>query len=239
MEKSHNRIRGRDNAFAQVKKAFGLLNEAGIAIGAITSLMEFNYRDLEPLYWLLLENQVQVWQLQLVNPMGNMATRRELIIDPRRIPKLTEFIREKNKDRRMLIVAADNIGYFDANEPYLRGRRAPVCTWEGCQAGLSGIGLDSVGNVKGCGALYHDSFIEGNVRTRSLIDIWNDPDSFRYNRSFTPALLSGSCRNCEAGDVCRGGCRASNYFTAHNLYESAFCRRPRPRHPSPQRRRIP
>jgi len=227
LKKNHNLIRGRADAFNRVRDAFDLLNGAGVRIGVITSLMEFNYRDLEPLYRLLVENRVEIWQLQLVNPMGNMAGKRDLIIDPRRIPRITEFVREKNKDRRMVVVAADSIGYFDENEPYIRGRRNPVCYWEGCQAGLTGLALDSEGNVKGCGALYDDRFIEGNVRERSLPDIWNDPAGFAYNRSFNPGLLAGRCRGCEAGDVCRGGCRASNYFTTGNLYENAFCRRPR------------
>ena len=225
LEKNHNRVRGKSDAFAQIGKAFAHLNQAGIPIGVVTSLMEFNYPDLESLYSYLLDNNVRVWQIQLVNLMGNMANKRDLIIRPNRVSRLTVFVREKNKDRRMSIVAADNIGYYDENEPYIRGRRTPLCFWEGCQAGITGVFLDSVGNVKGCGALYDDVFIEGNVRSRSLSDIWNDPDSFRYNRSFDPTLLDGPCRGCDVGDVCKGGCRASNYFATHSLYENAFCRR--------------
>jgi radical SAM protein with 4Fe4S-binding SPASM domain len=225
MEKNHNRVRGKRDAFAHIGETFDLLNEAGIPIGIITSLMEMNYPDLEPLYRYLLDNNVRIWQLQLVNPMGNMADKRNLIIRPGRIPRLTEFVREKNKDRRMSVVAADSIGYYDENEPYIRGQRNPLCLWGGCQAGITGIGLDSVGNVKGCGALYDDAFIEGNVRERSLIDIWNDPNCFVYNRAFDPLLLSGSCQGCDVGDACKGGCRASNYFTADSLYANAFCQR--------------
>jgi|WetSurMetagenome_2_1015567.scaffolds.fasta_scaffold19366_3 radical SAM protein with 4Fe4S-binding SPASM domain len=236
MEDTHNRIRRRPDSFASVARTYDLLFDAGIASAAITSLMAWNLPDLEPLYQFLLQHHVQLWQLQLVNPMGNMASRRELILDPAHVASLIEFIREKNCERRMIVIAADSVGYYhEDSEPCIRGRRGPICCWEGCQAGLSTIFLDSVGNVKGCGALYDDAFIEGNVRDRRLSDIWSDPRSFAYNRAFEMAALSGGCRDCDVADVCRGGCRASNYFATGRLHENAFCPRSRAR----SARRIP
>ena len=128
----------------------------------------------------------------------------------------------------MVIQAADSIGYYyDDNEAHIRGRRAPVSYWAGCRAGITSVFIDSVGNVKGCGALYSETFIEGNVRQRPLAEIWNAEDSFAYNRKFDTTLLTGKCRDCDVGDVCKGGCRASNFFAANSLYESAFCCRGR------------
>ena len=124
-----------------------------------------------------------------------------------------------------MILGADSIGYFDKNESYIRGRRFVINCWGGCQAGLTGIALDSVGNVKGCGALYSDIFIEGNVRERSLKEIWNDTNCFSYNRNFNVSMLTGECKDCTVGEVCRGGCRASNYFGTGSLYENMFCSR--------------
>ena len=43
----------------------------------------------------------------------------------------------------------------------------------GCQAGLKVVGIDRVGNVKGCESQYSDTFIEGNLRKELLEDIWN------------------------------------------------------------------
>lgn len=227
MEENHNRIRGKRDSFAQIRKAFDLLNQERIPIGVVTCLLDFNYSDLDELYVFLLSHNVQLWQLQLVNPMGNMADKRDLIINPDKIPSVTDFVREKNKDRRMVVYAADSIGYYDDNEAYIRGRRAPFCYWVGCQAGITSIFIDSVGNVKGCGALYSEVFIEGNIRQTPLTEIWNAKEKFGYNRRFDTTLLTGKCKDCDVGDVCRGGCRASNYFAANSLYESAFCCRKR------------
>ena len=54
--------------------------------------------------------------------------------------------------------------------------------WKGCVAGLSGVGLTSDGGVLGCLSLvtHGERFLEGNVRRRSLTEIWRDPDSFAY-----------------------------------------------------------
>lgn len=227
MERNHNRIRRKKDSFARIRKALDLLNREGIPIGAVTSLLDFNYADLEDLYLFLAHHKVQVWQLQLVNPMGNMAEQKNLILNPDKIPSITEFVREKNKDRTMVIYAADNIGYYDDNETYLRGRRAPVCYWIGCQAGITSVFIDSVGNIKGCGALYDEAFIEGNIRQTPLADIWNDRDRFAYNRRFETTLLQGRCKGCDVGDACKGGCRASNFFNTKSLYENAYCCRAR------------
>lgn len=225
MEANHNRIRGKKDGFAQIKKAMDLLNRENIPIGVVTCLLDFNCDDLEDMYRFFVDNDVNLWQLQLVNPMGKMTGRDNIIIKPTKIPMITQFIADKSRERIMSVIAADSIGYFDENEPNIRSRHAPICYWEGCQSGLSGLCIDSVGNVKGCGALYDDYFIEGNVREQSLIDIWNDENNFAYNRKFSMDLLSGQCQDCDMGDVCRGGCRASNYFTTGSLYANAFCSR--------------
>lgn len=223
MEATHNRIRGRADSFRRIKNTLDLLNENEISIGAITSLMKINCDELEELYQFLSENGVEVWQLQLVSAMGNMAGKNELAVAPRQVRQVTDFIRDKNRERRMVVIAADSIGYFDDNEAYIRGRSSPVCCWDGCSAGISGIFIDSVGNIKGCGALYSDIFIEGNVRKTPLAEIWNDRNAFAYNRKFKDDMLSGMCAGCDVGSDCKGGCRSSNYFSTKSLYSNTVC----------------
>ena len=223
MEASHNRIRGRNDAFSRIRRTLELLNRENITTGAVTSLLSLNCDDLDDLYRFLVEHGVQVWQLQLASAMGNIAGRRESLVSSEQVADITEFIRDKNRERRMVVIAADSIGYFDDNEVYIRGFSSPVCYWSGCAAGISSIFIDSVGNVKGCGALYSDVFIEGNVKKTPLSDIWHDTEAFAYNRKFSTRQLAGKCRECDVGNVCKGGCRSSNYFSSGNLHESTFC----------------
>ena len=192
------------NPLKRVLRAFQMLRDENISIGVVTSLLNINYQDLDRMYALLVDNKISVWQIQLATAMGNMEEKRELLLDPAKIPQITEFIRKKRGLQEMNLYAGDDIGYFDENEMYLRGSPGTICVWGGCQAGLKAIGIDSVGNIKGCESLYSDQFIEGNLREESLKEIWCKEGNFAYNRQFNINQLAGRCTDCDKGQICRG-----------------------------------
>jgi len=189
----------------------------------VTSLVNSNFEDLRPMYDLLTEKNVKIWQIQIVTPMGNMADKKDLLLDPAKVPLITKFIREKRNEQKIRIYAGDDVGYFDENELYLRNQPGTICAWSGCQAGLRVIGIDSVGNVKGCESLYSNEFIEENLRNESLSEIWSKEGNFAYNRNFDINMLTGSCKNCDKGAICRGGCRGACYFTTDSKFENPYC----------------
>lgn len=223
MEKNHNRIRNSKDSFQRVLKAFRLLNNEKIPIAVVTSLLDFNFLDLDPLYDLLLYYNVPIWQLQIATSVGNMSLHKDILLNPSKVPQITKFIREKRMEGRISVFAGDNIGYYDENEICLRNFTGSLSIWHGCQAGLRVVGIDSVGNVKGCLSLYSDNFIEGNLRQESLYDIWCKEDNFDYNRKFDISHLSGACAKCDLGFFCRGGCRGSCYFTTGSNFENVYC----------------
>ncbi len=223
MEASHNRIRNSKTSFQRVIKAIDRLNEENIPISIVTSLLDFNFYDLEPLHDLLASKGIPSWQIQIANAMGSMANSRDLILNPAKVPLITKFIREKRNEMKVRVYAGDDIGYYDENEYYLRNRPGKISVWRGCQAGLRVVGIDSIGNVKGCESLYSDEFIEGNLREESLKNIWTKEGNFAYNRNFKVANLAGACEDCDMGHICRGGCRGSCYFTSGNRFENPYC----------------
>lgn len=223
MEENHNRIRNSRTSFQRVLRAFELLRSEDIPAAVVTSLLDFNFCDLDRVYDLLVDNNVKVWQIQIATAMGNMAVQRDILLDPAKLPLITKFIREKRNRQEIRIYAGDDIGYYDENEPYLRNTPGTIATWQGCQAGLRVMGIDSVGNIKGCESLYSEDFIEGNLRQESLKDIWCKEGNFAYNRQFDVSYLSGACAECDKGKICRGGCRGSCYFTTGSRFENAYC----------------
>lgn len=226
MEKSHNRIRGKKDSFSEVVKAFKKLKSMGYSTEAITTISKLNINDLEEMYELLTSLRVKIWQMQLCSPMGNAKDQEDFLIKPSDVSYITNFIKEKNKENKILLVGGDNIGYYDQNEKYIRGfphEELPDAEFPGCQAGLYVIGIDSVGNVKGCLSLYDDKFIEGNLQNESLKEIWTKPGAFSYNRNFKMSDLKGKCKDCDKGSICRGGCKQLSYFTTGNLCESMYC----------------
>lgn len=223
MEQAHNTIRNNPKSFSHIQETLSRLNQEKIAIGVNTTLLDRNFRDIDPLYRFLLENNVKIWQLQLANPMGNLKSNQEKPISLTNITKLTRFIHEKRKANKMHIYTGDNIGYYGNHEPYIRGYPGNYNYWSGCQAGLSVVGIDSVGNIKGCESLYDDVFIEGNLREESLANIWFKDGNFAYNRQFKKEMLTGKCKGCDMGAYCRAGCRGASYFTEGGAFENAYC----------------
>jgi radical SAM protein with 4Fe4S-binding SPASM domain len=66
-------------------------------------------------------------------------------------------------------------------------------------------------------------FVEGNVRTKSLTDIWNNPDGFAYNRKFTRQTATGECRECRYLPVCRGGCTTTSVSASGDRANNPYC----------------
>jgi len=226
MERNHDRIRGKKGSFKRAMEAIARLNRASIPIGIVTSLLDFNAGDLEEMHALLTGFGVKLWQIQIVTNMGKMLRNRKYLIGPSKIGAITRFIRDRRGIGGMSIYAGDDIGYFDENELYLRGEPGSLTSWGGCQAGISVIGIDSVGNVKGCESMYSDEFIEGNLREETLEEIWTKEGNFSYNRNFDVSMLVGNCAGCDKGERCRGGCHGSSYFNSGSMFESIYCNYP-------------
>ena len=203
----------------------------GFVTAAITVLNAQNAFDLPELYEELAAREVDAWQIQLCSPFGNARHSDGLVPNLEQVRQAVAFIAARNRawiargetHPTPRIFAADNIGYHTADEGVIRGY--PGVCFRGCGAGISVLGIDSAGNVRGCESLYDEAFNEGNVRNRTLRDIWESPDSFAYNRQFKLDLLAGTCATCKYGADCGGGCRSLNHLLAGNKYEALRCLR--------------
>lgn len=208
---SHNRIRGKEDAFSQLETFCARVRPTGIPLTAVTTLTHPCLSDLDSLCQWLSEQGIVVWQWQQVSPMGRAADKRDLCLTPDDVAWVLE--KYLSLKERLPILLADNLGY------YYRSKSGEIVhPFFGCGAGLCVVGLDSEGNVRGCQSLYDERFIEGNLRVRSLRDIWLDPESFSYNRQFKPSDLTGKCKSCAYGNICAGGCRSYNAF-----HDSLYC----------------
>ena len=220
-ESVHDKYR-QAGSFQRAKAAVYALGAAGIPVSVITTLHHENAGRLEELYTQMKSWPVWAWQIQACSPMGNALSGMDCRFD---VGAVIRFILEHAPSAPFVIGAADNIGYYTEGEGYLRGNLSGFAMFSGCKAGLSSIGIDSAGNVRGCESMYDDVFIEGSLRRRSLREIWEDPSAFAYNRGFSTERLTGRCAACAYGEYCRGGCRSYNYFMHKKLYESPVCAR--------------
>lgn len=216
----HDKYR-QEGSWQRAIRAVDALSQAEIPVSVITTLNRENSAYLPELYQMLKQYPIYAWQLQACSPMGNAANNGvDYSFDT---AEVIRFVGENAKTAPFALGVADNIGYFTPSEGSIRGDLSGNAFFLGCTAGLSSIGIDSVGNVRGCESMYDARFNEGNLREQSLREIWENPDNFAYNRQFTPELLTGKCKECEMGVYCAGGCRSYNYFVHGKLYEAPAC----------------
>ena len=195
------------------------LADAEIPVSVISALRKDNAGLLPELFETLKQYPIFAWQIQACSPMGNAEDNGvETMFDP--VPVM-KFIASVQGTVPFYLAAADNIGYFGPEETSIRARKG--FHFGGCSAGLTTCGIDSVGNVRGCESMYDERFTEGNLREKSLEEIWTDPEAFLYNRAFDESLLTGKCASCPQGAYCAAGCRSYNFFTTGKLYENCLC----------------
>ena len=209
-------------SFDRASETVAALARAGIPVSVITALRADNAPLLGDFYETTVKKlPLFAWQIQACSPMGSA---KENAVDVRfDAGQVLRFVAKTAPGAPFAVGVADNIGYFTPEEGRVRGREGAF--FRGCGAGLTGVGIDSVGNVRGCESMYDARFIEGNLRKRRLVEIWTDENAFSYNRKFEESLLTGSCAGCPRGSVCAGGCRSYNAFTTGKLYENPLCAR--------------
>ena len=178
------------------------------------------------MYELLVANGVGIWQIQIVTSMGNMAENKGYLLAPEKVGKITAFICQKHRMGSMQVIAGDNIGYFDESEVYIRSRPGTIAVWGGCKAGIRVVGIDSVGNVKGCESIYSENSSRETCAMRP---------SKRYGKrkatSLTTETSMSACSPEPAPDVTRDTfaevvAGASSYFNSGSLFESRYCSYP-------------
>lgn len=210
-----------EGSYQRAIAAIDTLKDNEISTAIVSTLNSESSKHLEELYEVLKNySNIYAWQIQACSPMGNADGGLDYEFSHKKVIEFVARIAEVSPFR---IFLADNIGYFTKQENSVRGDLSGYIRFPGCSAGLSTIGIDSIGNVRGCESMYDEKFIEGNLRNQKLKDIWENPEAFAYNRKFDEGMLTGKCSACKYGFMCAGGCRAYNYFTHGRLYEAMYC----------------
>lgn len=217
----HNIIRGAD-CFDECCNALKMLHLAGIPTAVNTTLVKDTLRLLPQLKQELARCGVSAWQLQVGVPWGRLSTHNNWVVDVQDVGSIVDFAYYENlKDDLPRIFLADSIGYY-SNKEILSRQKAYGCrefpVWEGCMAGITSVGILHNGDVTGCISIRDSSFGEGNIRERSIVEIWNDPESFEWRRGMVQSRLNGLCGTCRYGERCLGGCPNVRLSIAGDLY---------------------
>jgi radical SAM protein with 4Fe4S-binding SPASM domain len=215
---THDRIRGVPGSFEKCLKGLEALREENLPATVITTVHKGNIQEL-PLIRDLILGKTKAWQIQIAVPIGRFP--RELTLSKEEFYAVALFIasmRKRYSVKELAVMGAHSIGY---HSQVLRNTMvSPV--WKGCQAGVSVLGIQSDGGIKGCLSL-PESFVEGNIRNRPLVDIWEDPSLFSYTRHCSTSDLKGECIGCRFGRSCKGGCTTVSASVTGAAHDDPYC----------------
>lgn len=213
-------------SYDRIISGLQLLKKGKVPSSIITTVNKKNLHELPKIYEVIKANGVRNWQLQYAMPMGNLIQNTDLVIDPSEIEIMLDYLLKFSKENIIRIDLADCVGYYNDKELEIRSHNQGNPEdhfWTGCLAGKRVFGIRYNGDVVGCTSLRDNDFIEDNIRNRSLIDIWNDPKSFAWNRELTRKDLTGFCATCQYGNYCLAGCSVLKFTTGKKLKENQYC----------------
>ena len=230
---AHDKLRGNLGSYRAAVNALDNAREVGLALGSNTQINRLNMHLLKEHAAMLQSKGVEAWQVQLTGPLGRAADQPDWIIEPWMIVPIVDTLAEIQREAIdkwdgkgvcFNVFANNNIGYFGPHETVLRSLPGRTdAHWQGCQAGIFVMGIESDGTVKACPTLPTAPYAGGNVKDKGLAEIWADSERIRFSRDRTTDELWGHCKTCYYAEVCRGGCSWTAHTTLGKRGNNPFC----------------
>jgi radical SAM protein with 4Fe4S-binding SPASM domain len=208
LETTHDTLRGLQGSFESAVAALAAFREAGIFVSINTQINRTNFRELPELLEFLIASGAKAFQIALTVAMGRAADHPEILLQPYELLEVFPVVaalKRRCDEAGVRMWPGNNIGYFGPYETLLRGRM-PLGHCYSCGAGLTTLGIEADGTIKGCPSLPTAAWAGGNVREHALREIWERGQPLRYTRDRTVEDLWGYCRTCYYADECRAGC---------------------------------
>lgn len=227
LEAEHNAIRLAKGSHEGALRALRLLRAAGIPTSANTNVNRVNVAVLEDLYDALKAEGIKAWQVQVTIPLGRAADRPQMLLQPYDlldvVPRVAA-LKERGFKDGILVMPGNNLGYFGPEEGLLRSAlEGGSDHWQSCQAGRRVMGIESDGAVKGCPSLQTAHYVGGNLKERSLDDIWANAPQMAFTRGRDTESLWGFCAECPYAEVCLGGCTFSAHAVLGRPGNNPYC----------------
>ncbi len=208
LEATHDLQRSVKGSFRSALEAMRNLREADIGVSANTQINRLSMHELPEILETIIAHGAHSWQIQITVPMGRAADHPDWILQPYDLLELfpmLERLAARCREADVLLWPGNNVGYFGPYETTLRGT-LPRGHHVGCGAGMSGVGIEADGTIKGCPSMATATWGSGNIRDAKLVEIWERSLPMRFNRERGTAELWGFCKSCYYAEVCKAGC---------------------------------
>jgi radical SAM protein with 4Fe4S-binding SPASM domain len=224
LERTHDAIRGSAGSWRAAVEAARKISESGIDLSVNTQMNRLTMPELPAVADLLVDVGARSWMVILTAAMGRAADRPGLLLEPWHLlhlfPLLAAIKRDRLDPNGIAFFPGNNVGYFGPLAETLRYGAGRGHVWGGCGAGISSLGIEADGSIKGCPSLPTADYVRGNIREHALSDV---AAALAHERTAAPAELWGFCRTCPHAARCRAGCT----WTSHVLFgrpgNNPFC----------------
>jgi radical SAM protein with 4Fe4S-binding SPASM domain len=197
----HEFIRGKgsyDKALAGIKA----MTDAGVNTVIGTTLMKPNLHEATDILHLAKKLNVPMVDFVLIKPKGR-AKDNQLTL---------EFsVQELSTTMKSILRTSKEVGIKTSFEELQTSTRTFVKR-DLCGAGIGLIGLAANGDVYPCDALHEEPLKAGNIREKSLGEIWKNSPVLNTFQHLSVTTMEG-CKDCMYKFICGNGCPADSYIT--------------------------
>ncbi|MEW6181826.1 MAG: putative heme d1 biosynthesis radical SAM protein NirJ2 [Bacillota bacterium] len=212
-KKVHDELRGVPGSWDAAVEGMRACREAGLRFQVHTTVMDFNYNEIEKLTDFSVEIGAQGHHVFFLVPTGRAVEIAEASIKADQYERLLRRLLEKQKQVPIEIKPTCAPHFLRIAKQMGVNMRFT----RGCLAGLSYCLINPVGVVQACAYL---DVPAGNVRETPFSQIWRDAEFFKHLRT---RRYTGKCGSCEYEDVC-GGCRArAKFYYDDYMGEEPWC----------------
>lgn len=210
---THDALRRRPGSWSRAFEGLVRVRTAGATPAANTQINRRTLPDLVQLADRLGEAGVATWQMFFTIPHGGAADHPDLVLQPYMMLEafeVMERVLERCRAHGITVWPGNNLGYFGPLETALRRHQNAEAHYQGCQAGLTGLGIEPDGSIKSCPSLGGAANTGGSWREHGLRAIWERAPEMRRIERRTKDDLWGFCGDCYYAEPCMGGCTATS-----------------------------
>lgn len=199
LEQTHDEFRGMPGSYKTIIENIKNLKKANFVehIQATTVVNKTNIDELEALYNVMLELNLDSWRLASMDPIGRANENDELLLDGKELKQLLDFILNKNKKNKLRIV------YGCPGFLGLKYEKDVRRNYFYCRTGINVASILYNGDLFVCPNVPRiKTLIQGNIKRDNFKEVWdNKYKEFRKE----DRTKCKNCENCEYWQFCLGG----------------------------------
>lgn len=201
----HDSFRGVKGAFKKTIEGIKLLKKAQIPVDISISVTKANYTKVKEILHLVYDlgaNQFKLWPISF----SGRPEEKGIFITPEEF----RTVMEANREFEIEVLKKKEKEEFRY-----------VKKLKNCGIGSGALAIKCNGVVTAC-PIFGDDVSFGNIREKSVKDIWNNSELLNTLRSINVFEIE-PCKRCEFAAVCKGGCIGDIYgrsgeFTCYDPY---------------------